>query len=152
LRLVVLMAVSGAGKDHFAAHNMPKANTLASADDFFGTPYKFDPTKLGEAHGACFRKVIDALQRKEELVVVNNTNTSLVEIAPYMVAAQAYGYEANIISLQIDPKIAAARNTHGTPLATVEKMAERLAKTLEDLPPWWDIQNLYWDAERSQYR
>lgn len=146
------MAVSGAGKDHFAAHNLPKANTLASADDYFGTPYKFDPAKLGEAHGACFRKVIEALQRKEELVVVNNTNTSLVEIAPYMVAAQAYGYEANIISLQIDPKIAAARNTHGTPLATVEKMAERLAKTLEDLPPWWDIQNLYWDVERSQYR
>jgi predicted kinase len=152
MRLVVLMAVSGAGKDHFAEHHMPKATTLASADDYFGKPYKFDPTKLGEAHGACFRKVIEALQRREELVVVNNTNTTLVEIAPYMVAAQAYGYEANIISLQIDPKIAAARNTHGTPLATVEKMAERLAKTLEDLPPWWDIQNLYWDVETSQYR
>ena len=155
MRMIVLMAVSGAGKDHFAAHNIPKANTLASADDRFKKPdgsYVFDPTQLGLAHGDCLRKVIEALQRKEELVVVNNTNTSLVEIAPYMAAAQAYGYEANIICLQIDPKIAAARNTHGTPLATVEKMAERLAKTLEDLPPWWDIQNLYWDVERSQYR
>lgn len=152
MRLVLLMAVSGAGKDHFAAHNLPKANTLASADDYFGTPYKFDPTKLGEAHGACFRKVIEALQRKEELVVVNNTNTSLVEIAPYMAAAQAYGYEANSICLRINPQIAAARNTHGVPLATVEKMAERLEQTLKTLPPWWDHQVLNWDAERSQYR
>jgi hypothetical protein len=69
-----------------------------------------------------------------------------------MAAAQAYGAEANIIYLRIDPKIAAARNVHGTPVETVEKMAERLEKTLKDLPPWWDIEVLNWDVETSQYR
>jgi predicted kinase len=151
MRLIVLMAVSGAGKDHFAAHNLPKANTLASADDYFGTPYKFDPTKLGEAHGACFRKVIEALQRKEELVVVNNTNTSLVEIAPYMVAAQAYGADANIIWLSIPPVIAAKRNVHGVDLSTVIKMNKRLEETFKSLPPWWDKEVLQWDDKKSAY-
>lgn len=154
MKLVVLMAVSGAGKDYFIEHNMPQANWMASADNFFmqGDRYVFDASKLGEAHGACFREVIDALQRGSELIVVNNTNTSVAEIAPYMAAAQAYGAEANIICLRIDPKIAAARNTHGTPLATIEKMAERLERTLKELPPWWDKEVLQWDPGTSSYR
>jgi predicted kinase len=154
MRLIVLMAISGAGKDHFAAHSMPKAETLASADDWFKQldgSYVFNPTELGAAHGDCFRRVIEALLMKHELIVVNNTNTSIAEIAPYMMAAQAYGAEARIICLRIDPKIAAARNIHGTPLATVEKMAKRLDETLNDLPPWWDVQTLNWNSETSEY-
>lgn len=160
------MAVSGAGKDHFINHHMPKPEVVASADDFFmvNGEYRFTPNLLGAAHGACLRKVITELQLRSrvseniaiptthDVLVVNNTNTSLTEIAPYMAAGQAYGADAKILCLRIDPKIAAARNAHGTPLATVEKMAERLEKTLKDLPPWWDVEVLNWDPERSEYR
>lgn len=165
MRLIVLMAVSGAGKDHFVAHFMPEANTVASADDYFmrDGKYRFDGDYLYLAHGACFRKVLAALQEgvataehtpaeASPLIVVNNTNTTIAEIAPYMMAAQAYGAEASITCLRIAPLVAAKRNVHGVGLTPILKMAERLEKTLTELPPWWGAQVLNWDVETSQYR
>jgi len=138
-KIKVLRGLPGAGKSTFVKGNFPEA-TVLSADDYFvgeDDVYRFNPADIGLAHGRCFRLVIEALQRGDELVVVDNTATTIAEVAPYMLAAQAYGYDAEIITLRCDPAIAASRNIHGVPEPLVMKMAEALEAGSQALMPWW---------------
>ena len=71
-------------------------------------------------------------------VVVDNTNTTNEEIAPYILGAQAFGYTSEIIT--IDPSVVhhtkyAGRNTHNVSLAVIQAQAKRI--TERKLPPWW---------------
>jgi len=163
-KVVIMSGVSGSGKSKYAGTllldyvsstgltveemmRLPKGDKRAtsaycSADMYFvgadGT-YKFDVTKLSDAHGACMREFITACQNECEMVIVDNTNTTAVEIAPYILVAQAYGYEAEIITVMCesedDIKAAAARNSHGVPFGGVMAQHKRLCG--RELMPWW---------------
>jgi predicted kinase len=144
-KVYVVSGVSGSGKDTFIAKmheeiiarlytresGLPTTSAV-SADDFFYKrgEYCFDPTKLSEAHGACFRNFIDSLRQGTDLVWVNNTNTTIAEISPYMLGAQAYGYQAEIIYLRCgswdEVDACAKRNTHNAPFASVQAQHRRL--------------------------
>ena len=92
--VTILVGVPGSGKSHHTA-SLTGA-VVVSADHHFvelgnGT-YAFDPSKLGTAHGQCLRRYTEALQRGESHVVVDNTNTTLLEMSPYVSLALAYGY------------------------------------------------------------
>ena len=122
---------------------------LCSADLFFqgeGGSYNFDVSKLSEAHGACFKNYIDSMQNRTEYIVVDNTNTTAVEIAPYILGAQAYGYDVEIHTLLWDPSDTSAldkmfrRNRHGVSENTVYAQADRLLS--RQLPPWWKNTNV----------
>ena len=146
-RVVVLQGVSGSGKTTYGrrlaeeARESGFASRIVSADSYFeklgGGTYKFDFTKLGEAHGECFRAFLDAVGIGIEFVIVDNTCTRVIEIAPYMLAAQAFGYEAEVHRVVCDPKVASARNLHDVPLGSVIAMDARIAS--EKLPPWWKL-------------
>ena len=122
---------------------------VCSADYFFGmgADYKFDATKLSEAHGWCLRGFIDACQgfagdcfagdRDNDIIVVDNTNTTIEEIAPYYSIAKAYGYEVELITIDVPPHIAAGRNLHGVPLPSVRAMFDRI--NARKIPRFWDI-------------
>ncbi len=125
--VIVMSGVSGSGKTSYAknlalgAKNAGALAAIVSADDYFmvrdpenygvvklPVQYKFDASKLSEAHAICFRLFMSHLQSGEayrpsesitRLIVVDNTNLSAHEIAPYMLAAAAYGYEAEIITM-----------------------------------------------------
>lgn len=134
MKVTILSGVPGSGKSTFASKT---TNTVVcSADDFFcqSGEYKFDVTKLGEAHGECLRKFIEAIQVGSD-VVCDNTNTTADEIGPYYAIAAAYGAEIELITVLCDPAVAAARNVHGVPAAGVEAMAKRLAA--RRLPEYW---------------
>jgi predicted kinase len=138
-KLVVLRGIPGSGKSTIVRGEFPAA-VVVSADDYFvgeDGVYRFNSADIGNAHGRCFRLFIEALQRGDSQVVVDNTATSIAEVAPYMLAAQAYGYNAEIITLRCDPEIAASRNVHGVPAATVHRMAEALEAGSLALMPWW---------------
>ena len=138
----IMRGISGSGKSTVArqiAADEPKA-VIVSADHFFENEdggYDFDPSKLSEAHGACFRRFVEALQAGAPMVVCAHTHTMAREASPYVLAAPAYGYEAEVVEVHCDPKVAAARNSHGTPAHVVERMADRMAR--ESLPPWWNV-------------
>jgi len=134
-QVVVLRGLPGSGKST-VAHKL--GGTVVSADDLFETPegYRFDPARIGEAHNACFRTFIEALQAGHPRVVVDNTNTMVAEIAPYMLAAGAYGYEAKILEVQCSVEMALERNVHEVPEPAIRAMAEAL-ETVE-LSPWWE--------------
>jgi predicted kinase len=137
MKVIVFRGLPGSGKSTLIEKEFGDV-PVVSADHFFigkDGVYRFDPALIGKAHGACFRRFIQLIERDLDLIVVDNTNTTEVEVAPYMLAAQAFGYEAKVVTVTCDPKIAAARNTHGVPEEVVLKMAVSLSKPL---PPWWE--------------
>lgn len=99
--------------------------------------YKFDPSKLPEAHGGCLRDFVEMLRNSSEnsLIIIDNTNTTVAEIAPYAALALAYGHDLEIITIEADPVVCAARNIHGVGMETILRMEGAMKK--QELPPWW---------------
>ena len=140
--VILMVGVSGSGKSTYA-RSLAGA-FVVSADDHFEVDgqYRFNPAELGVAHGKCLRRFIEALSAKSPpaLVVVDNTNTSIIELAPYVAVAQAYDCEIEIVRIVCPPEVAAARNTHGVPEAAVRAMHERIETMFQNkFPPFWRV-------------
>lgn len=144
-RVIILQGVSGSGKTTYARKlcrdfedDVP---VIVSADHYFTDPegrYRFNPSKLDQAHGQCFRRFIEAMQLgSASLIIVDNTNAKVSDIAPYMQGAVAYGYSAEIHRMICPPDVAAARNIHNVPAAKVVHMAGRIARA--EIPPFWKL-------------
>lgn len=131
---IVMQGQSGSGKSTYVRENYPTA-MVCSADDYFMVDgeYRFDGSKLGEAHKACLRAWLMAMAAEEPLVVCDNTNTSLWELSPYVQTANALGYKVVVVRCVASAETAAKRNQHGVPEAAVKGMTERLEKPL----PFW---------------
>lgn len=88
----ILSGISGSGKSTYARRHR---GVIVSADDYFvrDGAYRFNPARLSSAHATCFARYLGALDDGHPLVIVDNTNTTAVEIAPYVLAAQAKGYD-----------------------------------------------------------
>lgn len=138
MKVTILRGISGSGKSTYAKENYPE-DSIVSADDFFMVDgeYRFDPEDLSLAHASCFSDAITRLETCRD-VVIDNTNTSVWEISPYVLLAQAYEAQIEIIRVDCDPAVAAARNTHGVPLSTVFAMAARM----ETLLPFWPAEKV----------
>ncbi len=144
--LIILRGISGAGKSTFTEVLKIIVPTLVhcSADfihlDSEGV-YRFDPSKLADGHGLCFRTAVEALQRGERLVVVDNTHTQNWEMAPYVQAGRAYGYKTGIVRLDIDAITAAQRNVHGVALGHVKNMEKRFEDPMKFWPREYRFSN-----------
>lgn len=150
----ILSGVSGSGKSTTARklRNALEPGTyckVVSADDYFMVDgeYKFDPSKLSDAHGACFRDFIHTVSKgtpEYDLVIVDNTNTTAVEISPYILGAQAYGWEVEVLTVMCetddDVLACAARNTHNVPVGGIWGQHRRLCR--RELMPWWKNTNV----------
>jgi len=138
-QVTIMMGISGSGKSTYISKMVPIPLRVCSADHYFlkEGEYNFNPSKLGEAHGECFRNYVESLRKEIPGVVVDNTNTTLAEISPYILGAQAYQYEVKVVALMCDAQVAAKRNTHGTPEATLSQQALRIADTLSNWPRFW---------------
>lgn len=137
-----MQGVSGSGKSSWIRANVPDA-VVVSADHFFldkEGQYNFNPAQLGTAHAECLKKFCTLVQTsgtEGRTVVVDNTNTSISEMAPYCALALAFGRPLKVVTLLCDPVKAAQRNAHGTPLKSVLAQHKRLVTTVAELPPWW---------------
>jgi len=146
-KVYILRGVSGSGKSTFA-RTLSDNRVILSSDDFWtlgGTDYKetFDFKKLGEAHAWNLRRYIDFLTGVMFVpgdfdIIVDNTNTTIAEIAPYYAVAQAFGVPTEIISLDTDPKVAFERNVHGVPEAAHRRQTDNFRRNTSQIPSYWN--------------
>jgi len=144
-KVVIMRGVSGSGKSTYARTNYPSA-TILSSDDYWtkdGGDYKenFNVEKLGAAHAWNLRRFIEYLRAVcpscDSTFVIDNTNTSIAELAPYYAVAQAFQVPVEIITLMVDPKIALERNVHGVPLNAHSAQYSRLVDNTPLIPRYW---------------
>ena len=130
--VVIIRGVSGSGKSTFAetvkAHTQGNA-VICTADDYFhqNGEYRFDPTKLGKAHGYCFRKFCKAIEENKPLVIQNNTNSNPKEFQKYVDFAEEKGYI--VFSIVMENRHGNS-NVHGVPNETVERQYNNLITSL----------------------
>jgi predicted kinase len=150
-KVIVMSGVSGSGKSTYAQKLFAAAENgacIVSADNFFLNEqgeYKFDPSKLSEAHAQCFRAFLAAMTDSifpYNLIIVDNTNTQTFELAPYVLGAAAFGYDCGIITITVsvehgaDTATCAERNKHDVPFAVIQRQARNMAE--RKLPPYWE--------------
>lgn len=133
----------------------PRDLFVVSADSYFmiDGEYRFDPKFLSSAHAQCLRRFTNHLIVSEDkrltddsphaTIIVDNTNCSVPEVAPYAALAGAWGHELHIITLLGDPTTAFARNTHGVPMTNVIKADLALRASILEWPPWFPQQIFY---------
>lgn len=152
LGVVILSGLPGAGKTTLARGltsafqklcgppPMARLESVSADDEHMKNgSYRFDPARAGEAHRMCLAKYLYHVGTEDtslRLVVVDNTNVSPTEIAPYYRVAEAWGWKALIVRLYCEPMVAFRRNVHGVSLATILTMYRQLLT--EPLPPYWN--------------
>lgn len=109
---------------------------IVSADNYHmrGDKYCYDQANANEAHNVCFRTYLDVLRGGVSVVFVDNTNTDALVMAPYVKAAEVYGYDVDIIHMFCNVLDSLQRNVHGVPEDVICRMA---AKLTQSLPEFW---------------
>lgn len=146
-RVLILSGVSGSGKTTWTQKQFDSLYTIVvSADNYFSKigGYRFEALKLPQAHAECFRRFIEVCRTLHPsdgmTIVVDNTNLTTEEIAPYVLGAQAYQWDVELITFRVSsfdiPQLA-KRNVHGVSLSAIERQYEKLLK--RRIPPFWNI-------------
>jgi hypothetical protein len=131
MKLVLIRGLPGSGKSTMAQALCHSPDWVHQEADMFWMQdgeYKFDATRLSQAHGWCQAKTREALAAGCD-VVVTNTFTTVKELEPYFEIAQEFGIVPNVFVAQND-----FGSVHNVPAETLSKMRARFA---------WDISSLY---------
>jgi predicted kinase len=130
--LTIIRGCPNAGKTTFAEY-MNKFNenmAICSADHYFEDPetgeYKFDASKLKEAHAACQQHAESEMQMGND-VVISNTNSQDWEMKYYEDLAEKYSYRVFHIIVE---NRHGNKNNHEVPDIVVEKMKKRFSISL----------------------
>lgn len=130
---VILRGVPGSGKTTLAksfvadAERMGHTAIIHSTDDLrmVDGEYVFDPAKNTEQHAENLRRFIASCQAGINLVICDNTNIQRKDYQPYVDAAKQNGYQIATYPLpHPDSRLAAWRNIHRVPEATIAWMIE----------------------------
>jgi len=123
VKVYILRGISGVGKSTYARHlkSIVADTLICSADDEMdhGNGYQFDGRRVEDAHKNCLRKFIDGVQKRWSMIVLDNTNILYHHFDYYIKIAEAFGYEVEIVTITVDPQVAAERTTHNVPLKSL---------------------------------
>lgn len=124
--LFLLRGLPGSGKSTLAKSLGGKH---FEADQYFmrDGDYKFDASKLRNAHEWCRSSIGGLMINKEPRLVVSNTFTQEWEMKPYFELAEKYGYTVH--SLIVENRHGGV-NTHGVPEEALQKMENRFVTKL----------------------
>lgn len=124
--LVLLRGLPGSGKSTLAKMLIgDKDYCHKEADMYFMDSdgnYKFDSSKLREAHNWCREEIEFAMKYEHSPIVVSNTFTLEWEMEEYYKLAEKYGYRVH--SLIVENRHGGV-NQHDVPQETIEKMRKR---------------------------
>lgn len=137
LTLYIMRGLPGSGKS-FLAKLIAEAYSdndvaICSADHYFINKetgvYEFNCEKLWQAHQYCQYKFSSAIASKKKCVIIDNTNVTKKEVNYYKHKGEAAGYTVVTVlpttswAWNIDELV--ARNQHGVPRESIERMMER---------------------------
>jgi predicted kinase len=119
--LFLLRGLPGAGKTTLAKS---LSGLHLEADQYFmeDGEYKFDASKLKEAHAWCQNAVRVWMTNSVEKIVVSNTFTQTWEMDYYFELAKEHGYR--VYSLVVENRHG-GENVHNVPTEKVEQMRSR---------------------------
>jgi len=153
MKVYIMRGLPGAGKSRWTRQRVLEDGSsvcVVSADSYHyvsqppradGTlvppKYEFRPENASRAHSGCLREFVEAIQQSWGVVIVDNTNTTAVELAPYVRLCEAFGIEYEIVFLRVPFGLACKRNVHVVPEATIWSMFQNLLS--ERLPAWWKV-------------
>jgi energy-coupling factor transporter ATP-binding protein EcfA2 len=118
--LFLLRGLPGSGKSTLAKS---LGGMQIEADKYFmdGDEYKFDPSKLKEAHAWC-QNAVSVWMKSQDKIIVSNTFTQAWEMQPYYDLAEKYGYR--VYSLIVENRHGGV-NEHGVPEEKLVQMKNR---------------------------
>jgi len=127
-KLTIERGAPGSGKTTHAMRIQPNPEYRVAADDFFEVDgvYRFDPSKLSDAHAWCQERVNTLLLQGVDHVVVHNTNIRLEHMQPYFVMAIACGYAIEVVEHTAD---------YGSVLDVPEHAVLRMRSQFEPFDP-----------------
>ena len=119
--LFLLRGLPGSGKSTLAKTLNGK---YFEADMYFirDGKYKFNVSKLKEAHEWCRSSIGGLMMNGEPRLIVSNTFTQTWEMEPYYKLAKKYGYK--VYSLVVENRHGGV-NEHSVPKETLDKMENR---------------------------
>lgn len=131
-QLIIVRGISGSGKSTLAKQLAGTTGKIFSTDDQFMSPegeYKFDPSLLGKHHQTNQNLAKEAMQQGISPIVIDNTNTTMKEMQPYVLLAKEFGYKVQFqeptTPWKFDAEELAKRNKHGVPLHVIQRMLQR---------------------------
>lgn len=140
MKAYIMIGIPGSGKTTYIKENLPDV-TVCSADHFFEDSlgnYNFNAKHLQAAHAQCLRKYTRHMLFAHSDVAVDNTNTSVATVAPYIALAKAFNYEVECIAFtatHMDDCL--KRCVHNVPRAAFENMTRKVGKLLFHWPSFW---------------
>jgi predicted kinase len=124
--LFLLRGLPGAGKSTLAKSIGAKSigSIHIEADQYFmeNGVYKFDATKIKDAHIWCRHSVMDAMKHGFDKLIVSNTFTQEWEMDAYYLLAEEFGYR--VFSLIVENRHNGI-NLHDCPADKIEAMKTR---------------------------
>jgi len=124
-QILLLRGTPGSGKSTLAKMIVDNDYCHKEADMFFvdrDGNYKFEPSKIKDAHKWCQEEVEFLMKYKHSPIVVSNTFTQEWEMDAYYKLAEEYGYQVH--SVVVENRHGGV-NTHGVPEDKLEVMKNR---------------------------
>lgn len=157
MHVVIMSGIPGSGKSTYARALVDACETgpvldrgrvrIVSADDFhMRTPgdgsapfYDFKPENVSKAHERCLKNFVREVTSgcSDEMVIVDNTNTTAIEMAPYVALAAAYGHTCEIVLVRASLEEGASRNVHGVPFEVCDRMLTQFVHL--SIPKRWNV-------------
>ena len=123
--LILLRGLPGSGKSTLAKLLADKDYCHKEADMFFvdrDGNYKFEPSKIKDAHSWCQDEVAFLMKYEHSPIVVSNTFTQEWEMDVYYKMAEKLGYR--VTSMIVENRHG-GKNEHGVPDDKLETMKNR---------------------------
>lgn len=137
-RVVVLQGTSGSGKSTWAKGQADALIVSADKNLYDSTGrYTFTPEAQSQGHHLCLQEFVKAMVSPAAPgnLIVDNTNTQALYMAPYVAMGLAFGCMVDVLSFRAPPEVCVARNNGRAPLTIVQTMVEMIEHFT--LPPLW---------------